>query len=114
MLRIYLDVNVSGHVARGLSLRGVAVLTAQTDGADGLADELLLMRATELGCVLVSHDTDLVRISGELQTAEIPFGGVFYCHQQRLTTSELIDQLELIAKATELAEWRNQVNYLPL
>ena len=54
MIRLYMDVPVRREVTVGLRVRGVAVLTAQEDGAATLADPELLTRATELGRVLFS------------------------------------------------------------
>lgn len=50
-------------VARGLSTREVDVLTAIADGADRTEDERLLVRATALGRLLVSHDKDFTGIT---------------------------------------------------
>jgi len=58
MIRLYMDVHVRREVTVGLRMRGVDVLTAQEDGAATLPDAELLTRATELGRVLFSQDTD--------------------------------------------------------
>jgi hypothetical protein len=47
------------------------------------------------------------------QTGE-HFAGVIYAHQLNITVGRSIDDLELIAKATDLEEWRNNTVYLPL
>lgn len=60
-ISLYMDVHVRRAVTEGLRLRGVDVLTAQADGADGFADPELLDRATELGRVLFTQDDDLLR-----------------------------------------------------
>ncbi len=60
-VRLYMDGHVSRAVTEGLRLRGVDVLTAQEDGAGGLADPALLDRATELERVLFTQDDDLLR-----------------------------------------------------
>jgi hypothetical protein len=113
-VRYLLDVHLKGQVARGLVQRGVDVLTAQEDGSDELADELLLMRAAELGRILISHDRDLSRIADELLQSAVSFGGVFYCHQSRLSPGELVRELEMIALTSEIEEWRNRIQFLPL
>lgn len=113
-VRYYLDVHVKGQVARGLALRGIDVLTAQEDGSDEVPDELLLARASELGRILISHDTDLTRIANGLSDSGISFSGVFYCHQSRLSPGDLIRELEMIALTSEIEEWINRIQFLPL
>ena len=48
-----------------LRLRGVDMLTAQIDGTTQVDDAQLLARATTLGRVLFSQDTDLLRVTSE-------------------------------------------------
>ncbi len=60
-VRFYFDVHVPYAITFGLRVRGVDGLTAQEDGTNELADDLLLDRATALGRVLFSQDKDLLR-----------------------------------------------------
>ncbi len=94
--------------------RDVDVLTAQEDGTAEFEDDALLDRATELNRVLFSQDDDLLREANKRQQTGEPFAGVVYAHQLNITVGRCIDDLELIAKATESDEWLNNVVYLPL
>lgn len=109
-----MDVHVRRAVTDGLRLRGVDVLTAQEDGAAEFEDSLLLERANELGRVLFSQDDDLLREANKRQQTGETFAGVIYAHQLNITIGRCIDDLELIAKATESDEWLNNTVYLPL
>lgn len=109
-----MDVHVRRAVTDGLRLRGVDVLTAQEDGTIELADPELLDRATELGQVLFSQDDDLLREANKRQQTGEYFAGVIYAHQLNITIGRCIDDLELIAKATDLEECTNNTIYLPL
>jgi hypothetical protein len=111
---LYMDHHVAHPITVGLRGRGVSVLTALEDGADRLPDADLLDRATALGRMLFSQDEDLLIEASYRQAAGIPFGGVVYVHQQRLSVGECIDNLEIVAKASDWAEMRNRVLYLPL
>lgn len=108
-----MDVHVKRAVTDGLRLRRVDVLTAQGDGTAELEDDLLLNRATELNRVLFSQDDDLLREANKRQQSGENFAGVVYAHQLNITVGHCIDDLELIAKATDLEEWINSVVYLP-
>ena len=109
-----MDVHVRRAVIGGLRLRGVDVLTAQEDGAAEFEDDALLDRANKLNRVLFSQDDDLLREANKRQQTGETFAGVIYAHQLNITVGRCIDDLELIAKATELKEWSKTVVYLPL
>jgi predicted nuclease of predicted toxin-antitoxin system len=113
-VKLYLDVHVKRAVTDALRLRQVDILTAQDDGSAELEDDLLLDRATELNRVLFSQDDDLLREANKRQQEGENFAGVIYAHQLNITVGRCIDDLELIAKATDSDEWLNAVVYLPL
>ncbi len=72
-LDLYMDVHVPLPVTRGLRRRGVDVLTAQEDNAQRLPDPQLLDRATGLGRLLFSEDSDLVAEAMRRQRDGVPF-----------------------------------------
>ncbi len=109
-----MDVHVRWAVTAGLRLRGVDVVTAQEDGCAILDDGQLLDRAKALGRVLYSQDEDLLREAVHRQRNGIPFFGVVYAHQLRITDSTAINDLELIAKVYDPADMDNRIEYLPL
>ena len=47
--------------------------------------------------MLFSHDDDLLAEAARRQVAGIPFGGVIYAHQLRVSIGVCIDDLTLIA-----------------
>lgn len=109
-----MDVHVRRAVTNGLRLRGIDVLTAQEDGNATLADSLLLDRALELQRVIFTQDDDFLREANRRQQTGELFGGVVYAHQLTVTIRECIEDLSLIAQASEWDEWLNMVEYLPL
>lgn len=114
MIRLYLDENVRGSVHRGLLQRDVDVITAQEDGHDNTPDPRVLDRATELGRVLFTHDDDLLKEAHRRQSGNTAFAGVLYAHQNNITISRCIEDLELIATVGEPEDYANRVQYLPL
>ena len=111
-VRLYMNHNVVRAVTQGLQLRGVDVLTALGDGAHELDDPDLLNRATELDRVLYSNDDDLVIEARRRERSGEAFCGVVFARQGRVSIGQQIEQLELIAKASEPDELRNSVLYL--
>ena len=61
---------------------------------------MLLKRATELGRVLVSQDEDLLREGAKWLSERRDFSGIIYAHQLRITIGQMVEDLELIARAT--------------
>lgn len=109
-----MDVHVRRAVTEGLRLREIDVITAQEDQASEFKDPDLLDRATVLGRVLITQDEDLLSEAEHRQRREQSFAGLIYAHQLNIGTGEFIADLELIAHASEPAEWVNRVEYLPL
>jgi hypothetical protein len=89
-------------------------LTAQEDNCRNTSDAVLLDRATELGRVMFSQDEDLLIEAQRRQTEGLPFAGVIYVHQMRVTIGHCVRDLELIAQAADPEDLANRVEYLPL
>jgi hypothetical protein len=111
---LYMDEHVHRAITAGLRLREVDVLTVQEDNRRNVPDPTLLDRATELGRVMFSQDEDLLVEAQHRQMKGLSFTGVIYAHQLRVTIGVCIRDLELIAKAADLEDLANRVEYLPL
>lgn len=90
------------------------MLRAQDDGAGELDDPVLLDRASALGRLLVTEDDDLLNEAARRQRSGEPFAGVVFASRRRVTVSQAIDDLELLAQAGDPAEFSGTVIYLPL
>jgi hypothetical protein len=113
MLAFYVDHQFRAAVVHGLRARGIDVLTAFEDGADRLDDELLLIRATELDRVLVTHDKGFLGRAAEWQRSSREFPGVVFEAQSPIDIGKAVEYLELIANAMSADEMRNRVEYIP-
>lgn len=113
-LALYMDHHVRRAITEGLRVRGVDARTAEEDGAQELDDPDLLDRAGELGRVLFSQDDDLLAEAARRQRAGIPFRGVVYGHQLRLSVGGCIRDLEVIAKVGNPDDLMDRVVFLPL
>jgi hypothetical protein len=111
---LYFDHNMPRAVARGLVAREVDVLTAIGDGNDRTEDEHLLAHATTLGRLLVSQDKDFTVITTRWLRLGRTFAGAARVPQEGMSISAIIEQLEMLAKASDPHHVENQVFYLPL
>jgi hypothetical protein len=71
-------------------------------------------RAGELERALFTQDDDLLAEAARRQRAGLPFRGVIFGHQLRVSIGRCIDDLEIIAKAGEPEDLLNLVAFLPL
>ena len=111
---LYLDVHVPLAIAQQLRRRGVDAVHATEEGKNQLEDDQLLALATRQGRLMVTQDIRFRVTAEDWQRQGKPFAGLFYGHQLAMSIGQWVADLELIAKATEAAEWANSVNHLPL
>lgn len=97
-----------------LRQRNVDVVTAFEDNAHEMPDVELLDRAVALGRVLFTRDTDFLAEAGRRQENSIFFRGVIFAAQRRVSIGSCVQNLELIAKASEPEDLENTVQFLPL
>jgi hypothetical protein len=112
-VRLYFDVHVDKAIHDQLRLRGVDVLRAQDDGTTEMTDEDLLQRSTDLGRLMFTQDIGFKALAENWQRSSRAFAGLCYGDQLGVTVGTYVKDLELIAKATEAAEWVNVVQHLP-
>lgn len=113
-IKLYMDHNVPRAITITLRLRGVDVLISLENGTSELDDPELLDRARELGRVLFTQDDDLLSEATKRQRLGIPFTGLIYAHQLRVSIGQCVEDLEIIAKAGEPEDLVNRVEFLPL
>lgn len=113
-IALYMNQHVPRAITIGLRLRGVDVITAYEDGASTMDDPELLDRGGELDRVLFTQDDDLLVEATKRQREGIPFRGVIYAHQLRVSIGTCVHDLEIIAKAGEPEDLINRVQFLPL
>ena len=111
---LYVDEHVPFAITAGLALRGVDVITAQSDMPPGTDDSEVLDRATALGRSVFTQDDDFLAEAHRRHEAGEIFAGVIYGHQLNVTIGQCVADLELIAKVYEPQDMANRVEYLPL
>lgn len=66
-LAVYMDVHVPASISEGLRRKLIDVRTAQDDSAGRMSDDETLTRATAVGRVLFTQDTDFLEIASRWQ-----------------------------------------------
>jgi hypothetical protein len=113
-MRLYMDENVNGAITAALRRRGVDVLTVQQEQGEGASDPDVLDHSTLLGRVLFSQDHDLLAEATRRQGLGLPFAGLVYAKQRRVSVAQCIDDLECIALAGTAQDFVSRVYFLPL
>ncbi|HEY6390593.1 MAG TPA: DUF5615 family PIN-like protein [Bryobacteraceae bacterium] len=107
-IRFHLDEHISTGVAAGLRRRGIDVTTTADAGLLGADDAVQLAFAVSHGRVMVSHDTDFLRLHAEGTT----HSGIAYCPVGGLTAGELLRGLVLIYDLLSVKEMANRIEFL--
>jgi hypothetical protein len=104
----HLDENVPSAIADGLRRRGIDVTTTPQSGLLSAGDEKQLDFAASDHRILVTHDTDFLRLHDQ----GLPHAGIAYSPKGNRTIGELIHGLIMIAECLAPEEMRNHVEYL--
>ena len=83
MLSGYVDENVKAAIVDGLRLRGMDLVTAQERDQRETDDEVLLETATAEDRLMLTNDTDFLRIHAEWSADGREHSGIVYWHQTR-------------------------------
>lgn len=110
---LFMDVHVPWAITDQLRRRGVDVLTAQEDGTTESKDHELLARCHQLQRLIFTQDIRFKALAEDWQQRGEPFAGLLFGHQFGGTIGDYVRDLELIAKASVLADWSNAIAHLP-
>jgi hypothetical protein len=97
-----------------LRSRGLNVLTAQEDGGMTLPDPELLDRVTAQGRILVTYDADFLALANQRLAQRVDFSTIVRVSAAFGVTSEIVDDIQLIAESIAADEAQNRVFYVPL
>lgn len=111
MLAGYVDEHVKEAIVDGLRLRGMDVVTAQERGQRQKDDEELLETATAENRLLLTNDTDFLRIHAEWCAAGRDHAGIVYWHQN-LNIGAAVRGVAEYAENTSPADAANMVKFL--
>ncbi|MBI5669497.1 MAG: DUF5615 family PIN-like protein [Chloroflexi bacterium] len=116
MMRFLADENFDNRILRGL-LRvkpDLDVVRAQDTEISGAEDPILLEWAAKEERILLTHDVETrVGFAYERVKAGLPVPGVFEI-RDTVPIGVAIDELILIIEASNPAEWKDKVSYIPL
>jgi hypothetical protein len=110
----YFDIHVPRAIREQLRRKGVDVLTGQEDNSNQRTDEELLERSTELGRLLFTQDIRFKALAENWQRSGKAFSGLVYGHQSTALIGKYVQDLLLIASATDPEDWQNVIEHLPI
>lgn len=107
-IRFHLDENCDPRIAAGLRLRGVDVSTTPEAKLLQASDQEQLDYAAEQARVIVTHDTDFLRLAAAGN--ESP--GIVFVSTQSHSIGQMIRSILLIWELYEPEEMQNRVEFL--
>jgi hypothetical protein len=111
MLSGYADENVNPRIVAGLRRHGMDVVSVRERGQRGSDDEVLLAAAAAEARLMLTSDTDFLRIHSQwMSTGRGHAGIVFWA--QHLAIGQVIRRLLPFASQTAPADAANTVKYL--
>ncbi|HSK73659.1 MAG TPA: DUF5615 family PIN-like protein [Pyrinomonadaceae bacterium] len=116
MTRFLADENFDNRIIRGLlrHLPEIDIVRVQDVGLINADDPEILSWAAVEKRVLLTHDVATMTAFAYKRIAEdLPMAGIFEV-PKKLSISEAIEQLVLIAQYSLENEWEGQVRFLPL
>jgi hypothetical protein len=107
-IRLYFDENVETAVADQMQARGIECVTVLDLDLLGDSDENHLQRATAMGYVLCTYDSDYTRLHAE----GVPHAGIVFAIQRSTTIGDWVRGLEVICGVMSAEEMQNHIEYL--
>lgn len=108
-MRIYADENIERSIIDGLRRRGVEVVSAREMGYLGNSDEFHFKKASEIGAVILTHDTDFLRMAIGRKTKH---RGIIFSNQKTISIGQCIRGVELIVNTLTCREMANHIEFL--
>ncbi|KLO29300.1 hypothetical protein ABW16_09565 [Mycolicibacter heraklionensis] len=114
--RFLADENTDSDLVLGLRRRvdDIDILRVQDVGLRTVGGPAILQWAADEGRILISRDLKTIPgFVGDRLAAGLPMPGVILL-RSRLAIAQAIDEIAVIAVASDAEEWNNQIAYLPL
>ena len=107
-IRYHLDEHIDPDIARALRRHGIDVTTTVEARLLSRSDRSQIEYARTTGRVIVTHDTDFLRMASE----DSDHPGIVYCHRTAHSIGESIRRLILVYEVLRADEIRGRVEFL--
>ena len=116
MLRYLADKDLDNRIVRGMrrAAPDIDFVRAQDVRLGAQGDDLVLIHAADAGRLVVTHDVSTMTAAAIRRTQRGESSPGVIVVPQTLSIGRAIDELIVIAAASEPDEWRDQILYLPL
>lgn len=108
-MKIYADENIERSIVDGLRRRNIEIVSARELGYLNKPDEFHLRKALELNAVVLTHDTDFLRMAS---SPNIKHNGIIFSHSKNVSIGQCIREVELIVNVLTDKEMENHIEFL--
>jgi hypothetical protein len=116
MLRFLTDEDFDGRLTRALLARvpGLDLVRVQDVGLTHVPDPDILAWAAAEDRIVLTHDRNtMTGFASARVNAGLPLPGLFVVDRQA-STGRILNDLEVMAVASEMDDWRNRIVFVPL
>lgn len=117
MIPLAADEDLDNRIVRGVLREepGVDIVRVQDRGLSGHDDPEVLEWAASEGRVLFSHDANTMTLHAwQRVKAGLPMPGLWIVQRRGLVLGDVIDDICLIAIASNVGQYEGRVEYLPV
>lgn len=108
-IKVYSDEDVNIAITEGLKRRGIKAYSCQEAGNIGLTDEEQIKYANSKRFVILTHDSDFLRIIHEKRLSH---SGIVFVSQNKLSVGEIIRKIEFLVSILSEEDMENHVEFL--
>ena len=108
-IKIYADEDVNIAIIEGLKRRGIQAYSCKEVGNIGLTDEEQIEYANSKKLVILTHDTDFLRIVHE---RKLNHCGMVFVSQNKLSVGDVIRKIEFLMSVISEEDMTNHIEFL--
>lgn len=108
-IQIYADEDVNLAIVEGLKRRGIHAYSCLDFGNKGLSDTQQLEFALKKHFVILTHDTDFLRL---VHTEGLLHSGIIFVSQTKMSVGEVIRSIEYLVSIFQLEDMENHIEFL--
>ncbi len=108
-MKIYADENIETSIVKGLRRRKITVYSVVELGYSGKSDKFHLLKAEELGAIVLTHDVDFLIVAG---SPSVSHHGIVFSHSKNVSIGDCIRGVELIVNALTDKDMKDHIEFL--
>ncbi len=111
-MKIYCDENVEAAIIKGLRRRNIEVISVRELGNFGKSDEFHLELAKNKNAVILTHDSDFLKLAHSWNIEKKEHKGIIFAHPQHISIGGCVRKIELLTTFISIEDMKNHIEFL--